>query len=146
MASIRKSMIRTNMTTLIQANMTGYYYTDSTFNSFGRQGHNVSDKTFVIGYPTSNENGGRQRAPEGIDVSTEFQIKIAYQINPHAQATSDLNASDGEEDMAKLLTNRSTPLHDEIQLRYSGSERETTGTGEFIIVTQRYQINHYLPL
>ena len=145
MATKRKSLIRQQIRDRILT-LSGYTESSIHWENIGRNGQNVADKKFALGFSSTAEAGGRQKSPEGVKADSDCTILLMFKINPHNQTTTYDTALDGEEDVIKVVTNRSTPLYEGVSIRYNSSNQTVTETGEFIIVTIIFTISHYIPL
>lgn len=144
MAAKKKSLIRQQIRDRILT--LGYTESYTHWESIGRSGQNVADKKFAIGYSSTTDNGGRQRPLEGIDCSSDCTVIVLMKINPHNQVQTYDAALDGEEAIIKVITNRSTPLYNDISIRYINSSQTLTDKNEFIIITINFTIRHHIDL
>ena len=53
---------------------------------------------------------------------------------------------DSAQTVINAITKRSTPLHDELQIRFGGMDNELSDSGEWMSITLAFEVLHYLYL
>lgn len=145
-AGLARKTIRQNIRDRI---LTVSGFTESAFHpmSLGRNPKNVGDKKFSVFFPSTNEAGGRQRTGDGVKIQFPCEVRFLSQIAPHNAITSYEDALDDEELIIQAVINRTTPLYEKTQIRYSSSvTAEVTDTGEWQLTTIIFTIDSFFTL
>ena len=124
-------------------------YEESPFHpqSLGRNPKNRGDKKFSIFFPSTSDDGGRQKVSEGVKISYPCVVSILNKISPHRAIESYEDVLDGEEKIIRAIIAPSTPLYNNVQIRYDSSTTgELTDTGEFQLTIINFTIQSYISL
>ena len=77
---------------------------------------------------------------------TQVFVRYAFRIKPKDQVDSYDDALDSSQEVIKTITNRSSPLHDDLQIRWTGLDNELSDSGEWCTLTITFSVLHYLNL
>ena len=78
--------------------------------------------------------------------STAVLVRYPFRIRPKDQIDSYDEAMDSAETVIQNITNRSTPLHDNVQIRFEGLDNELSDSGEYLSITINFNVIHYISL
>ena len=141
---VNLSTIRQRIATKVDS-LDGFQESRNPFDGYGRSPNTVAHKRFMVGIQgVTARDDDRQRRTEGVMASTQLSIRYAYRIRPKDQLESFDNGLDSAQDVINAITVRSTPLHDNLQIRFSGMDNELSDSGEWMSITLTFQILHYL--
>ena len=138
--------IRQRFATMIDS-LDGFDESRNPFDGYGRSPNTVAHKRFMVGIRSvSSRDDDRQRRGVGVMTSTEVLVRYAYRIRPKDQIESFDDGLDSAQTVINAITKRSTPLHDEIQIRFGGMDNELSDSGEWMSITLAFEVLHYLYL
>lgn len=146
MSAVSISTIRQRFATAVQS-LDGFHELRNPFDGYGRSPNTVANLGFAVGVRNvSTRDDSRQRQSVGVMCETELFVRFIFRIRPKDQLTSLDEGFDNVETVVRTLTNRSTPLHDDLQIRFMGFDNELSDSGEYAIFTLSFNIIHYLSL
>jgi hypothetical protein len=138
--------IRQRFATMIDS-LSGFDESRNPFDGYGRSPNTVAHKRFMVGIRSvTSRDDDRQRRGVGVMSSTEVMVRYAYRIRPKDQIESFDDGLDSAQTVINAITKRSTPLHDEIQIRFGGMDNELSDSGEWMSITLSFEVLHYLYL
>ena len=77
---------------------------------------------------------------------TEVRVRYAYRIRPKDQIASYDSGLQSAQTLITAITNRTSPLHDDLQIRFSGMDNELSDSGEGMFLTLIFLIILFLSL
>ena len=138
--------IRQRFSTMIDS-LDGFDESRNPFDGYGRSPNTIAHKRFSVGIRSvSSRDDDRQRRGVGVMSSTEVMIRYAFRIRPKDQIESFDDGLDSAQTVINAITKRSTPLHDELQIRFGGMDNELSDSGEWMSITLAFEVRHYLYL
>tara|TARA_R110000868_G_scaffold189732_2_gene433264 strand:+ start:2577 stop:3020 length:444 start_codon:yes stop_codon:yes gene_type:complete len=146
MSAVSLSTIRQRFAVSITA-LSGFDESRNPFDGYGRSPNTVAHKRFSVGVGTvSSRDDDRQRRDSGVMTDTEILVRYAFRIRPKDQIDSYDDALTSAAAVMETITNRSTPLHDNLQIRFRGLDNELSDSGEWCTITLTFTVLHYLTL
>ena len=146
MAAVSLSTIRQRFAQAI-GDLSGFEQSRNPYDGYGRSPNTVAHKRFSVGIgAVSSRDDDRQRRADGIMTETEVSIRFAFRIRPKDQIDSYDDALDAAAEVIEKITNRSTPLHDNLQIRFRGFDNELSDSGEWCTLTMIFTVLHYIQL
>ena len=140
------STIRQRFATMIDS-LDGFDESRNPFDGYGRSPNTIAHKRFSVGIRSvSSRDDDRQRRGVGVMSSTEVMVRYAFRIRPKDQIESFDDGLDSAQTVINAITKRSTPLHDELQIRFGGMDNELSDSGEWMSITLAFEVLHYLYL
>ena len=137
---------RQRFSTMIDS-LDGFDESRNPFDGYGRSPNTIAHKRFSVGIRSvSSRDDDRQRRGVGVMSSTEVMIRYAFRIRPKDQIESFDAGLDSAQTVINAITKRSTPLHDELQIRFGGMDNELSDSGEWMSITLAFEVLHYLYL
>ena len=137
---------RQRFSTMIDS-LDGFDESRNPFDGYGRSPNTIAHKRFSVGIRSvSSRDDDRQRRGVGVMSSTEVMIRYAFRIRPKDQIESFDDGLDSAQTVINAITKRSTPLHDELQIRFGGMDNELSDSGEWMSITLAFEVLHYLYL
>ena len=125
----------------------GFDESRNPFDGYGRSPNTIAHKRFSVGIRSvSSRDDDRQRRGVGVMSSTEVMVRYAFRIRPKDQIESFDDGLDSAQTVINAITKRSTPLHDELQIRFGGMDNELSDSGEWMSITLAFEVLHYLYL
>jgi hypothetical protein len=125
----------------------GFFESRNPFDGYGRSPNTIAHKSFSVGVRTvTSRDDDRQRRGIGVMTNTEILVRYAYRIRPKDQIESYDDGLDSAQAVINTITNRSTPLHDNLQIRFGGLDNELADSGEWMSITLSFDVLHYLYL
>jgi len=127
--------------------LTGFDESRNPYDGYGRSPNTVAHKRFSVGVGSvSSRDDDRQRRLQGIMSETEILVRFAFRIRPKDQIDSYDDALQSAQQVIEKITNRSTPLHDNLQIRFRGLDNELSDSGEWCTITISFTVLHYIQL
>lgn len=127
--------------------LTGFDESRNPYDGYGRSPNTVAHKRFSVGVGSvSSRDDDRQRRLQGIMSETEMLVRFAFRIRPKDQIDSYDDALQSAQQVIEKITNRSTPLHDNLQIRFRGLDNELSDSGEWCTITISFTVLHYIQL
>lgn len=146
MSAVSLSTIRQRFAVSITA-LSGFDESRNPFDGYGRSPNTVAQKRFSVGVGTvSSRDDDRQRRDSGVMTDTEILVRYAFRIRPKDQIDSYDDALTSAAAVMETITNRNTPLHDNLQIRFRGLDNELSDSGEWCTITLTFTVLHYLTL
>lgn len=146
MSAVSLSTIRKRFATAVTT-LSGFDESRNPFDGYGRSPNTIAHKRFSVGVGTvTSREDDRQRRSDGIMTDTQMSVRFAFRIRPKDQIDSYDNALDAAEQVIEIITNRSTPLHDSLQIRFTGLDNELADSGEWCTLTLSFSVLHYIQL
>lgn len=146
MSAVSLSTIRQRFAVVITA-LSGFDESRNPFDGYGRSPNTVAHKRFSVGVGTvSSRDDDRQRRDAGVMTDTEILVRYAFRIRPKDQIDSYDDALTSAQTVMETITNRSTPLHDNLQIRFRGIDNELSDSGEWCTISLTFTVLHYLTL
>lgn len=146
MSSVSLSTIRKRFAAAVTT-LSGFDESRNPFDGYGRSPNTIAHKRFSVGVGTvTSREDDRQRRSDGIMTDTQMSVRFAFRIRPKDQIDSYDNALDAAEQVIEIITNRSTPLHDSLQIRFTGLDNELADSGEWCSLTLTFSVLHYIQL
>lgn len=146
MSSVAISTIRQRFATAISS-IDGFHELRNPFDGYGRSPNTVANLGFAIGIRgLTTRDDSRQRIGVGVMSETEIFVRFIVRIRPKDQIISLDEGFDHVETVVRTITNRSNPLHNDLQIRFSGFDNEMSDSGEYVIFTLSFNIIHFLSL
>lgn len=146
MSAVSLSTIRQRFATAVSS-LTGFEESRNPYDGYGRSPNTVAHKRFSIGIgAVGSRDDDRQRRAQGIMTDTEVLCRFAFRIRPKDQIESYDDALAAAGDVIEKITNRSTPLHDSLQIRFRGLDNELSDSGEWCTLTLSFTVLHYIQL
>lgn len=110
---------------------------------FGRAQDTVADKGFTVGVSTSAQATERQRRSVGVYIQSDVQIKFSFRLRPLDVYPTDYDLClDAEEQVILACLNSYASIQPQVQTRYVNSQRESTDSNEYMIVTINFTVLH----
>lgn len=146
MSAVSLSSIRQRFATKI-GSLDGFNEGRNPYDGYGRSPNTVAHKSYSVGIRgVSSRDDDRQRRAAGIMSESEVFVRYAFRIRPKDQLDSYDDALDSAQLVIQALTNRSTPLHDDLQIRFTGMDNELSDSGEWCSINLTFNVLHYLYL
>ena len=146
MSAVSLSTIRKRFASAVTT-LSGFDESRNPFDGYGRSPNTIAHKRFSVGVGTvTSREDDRQRRSDGIMTDTQMSVRFAFRIRPKDQIESYDNALDAAEQVIEIITNRSTPLHDSLQIRFTGLDNELADSGEWCTLTLSFLVLHYIQL
>jgi hypothetical protein len=146
MSAVSLSTIRKRFASAVTT-LSGFDESRNPFDGYGRSPNTIAHKRFSVGVGTvTSREDDRQRRSDGIMTDTQMSVRFAFRIRPKDQIDSYDNALDAAEQVIEIITNRSTPLHDSLQIRFTGLDNELADSGEWCSLTLSFSVLHYIQL
>jgi hypothetical protein len=146
MSSVSLSTIRQRFATQIDT-LDGFDESRNPYDGYGRSPNTIAHKRYSVGIRGVNSrDDDRQRRSTGVMSETEVFVRYAFRIRPKDQLESFDDALDSAQVVIQSLTNRSTPLHDDLQIRFTGMDNELADSGEWCTINLTFIVLHYLYL
>lgn len=146
MSAVSLSTIRQRFATAISA-LAGFDESRNPYDGYGRSPNTVAHKRFSVGVGTvTSRDDDRQRRSTGIMTDTDVLVRFAFRIRPKDQIDSYDDALDAAAEVIEKITNRSTPLHDNLQIRFRGFDNELSDSGEWCTLSIQFSVLHYINL
>ena len=146
MSAVSLSTIRKRFAAAVTT-LSGFDESRNPFDGYGRSPNTIAHKRFSVGVGTvTSREDDRQRRSDGIMTDTQMSVRFAFRIRPKDQIDSYDNALDAAEQVIEIITNRSTPLHDSLQIRFTGLDNELADSGEWCTLTLSFSVLHYIQL
>lgn len=146
MSAVSLSTIRKRFAAAVTT-LSGFDESRNPFDGYGRSPNTIAHKRFSVGVGTvTSREDDRQRRSDGIMTDTQMSVRFAFRIRPKDQIDSYDNALDAAEQVIEIITNRSTPLHDSLQIRFTGLDNELADSGEWCTLTLTFSVLHYIQL
>jgi hypothetical protein len=146
MSAVSLSTIRKRFASAVTT-LSGFDESRNPFDGYGRSPNTIAHKRFSVGVGTvTSREDDRQRRSDGIMTDTQMSVRFAFRIRPKDQIDSYDNALDAAEQVIEIITNRSTPLHDSLQIRFTGLDNELADSGEWCTLTLSFSVLHYIQL
>jgi len=146
MSAVSLQTIRQRFATAI-TDLTGFDESRNPYDGYGRSPNTVAHKRFSVGVGSvSSRDDDRQRRLQGIMSETEILVRFAFRIRPKDQIDSYDDALQSAQQVIEKITNRSTPLHDNLQIRFRGLDNELSDSGEWCTITISFTVLHYIQL
>ena len=146
MSGVQFSTIRQRFATAVSS-LDGFHELRNPYDGYGRSPNTVANLGFAVGIRNvTTRDDDRQRQSVGVMCETEMFVRFIFRIRPKDQLTSLDEGFDQVETVVRTLTNRSTPLHDNLQIRFTGFDNELSDSGEYAIYTLTFNILHYISL
>ena len=146
MSGVQFSTIRQRFATAVSS-LDGFHELRNPYDGYGRSPNTVANLGFAVGIRNvTTRDDDRQRQSVGVMCETEMFVRFIFRIRPKDQLTSLDGGFDKVETVVRTLTNRSTPLHDNLQIRFTGFDNELSDSGEYAIYTLTFNIIHYISL
>jgi len=146
MSTVSLSTIRQRFADQIST-IAGFDESRNPFDGYGRSPNTIAHQRFSVGIRTvSSRDDNRQKVGPGIMVETQCLVRYAFRIKPKDQIESYDEALDSAQTVIKTLTNRSAPLHNDLQIRFGGMDNELSDSGEWCGITLTFNIIHFLDL
>lgn len=125
----------------------GFDESRNPFDGYGRSPNTVAHKRFSVGIGSvTSRDDDRQRRSVGIMTDTEVVVRYAFRIRPKDQIDSYDDALQSAHTVISQITNRSTPLHDSLQIRFRGIDNELADSGEWCTINVSFTVLHYIQL
>ena len=146
MSVVSLSTIRARFATQINS-LTGFDESRNPFDGYGRSPNTIAHKRFAVGIGSVvSREDDRQRKAAGVMSESQALVRYAFRIKPKDQIDSYDDALDSAQEVIKTITNRSSPLHDNLQIRWTGLDNELSDSGEWCTITITFSILHYINL
>ena len=146
MGAVKLSTIRSRFGSAIDA-IAGMSISRNPYERFGAIPNTVAHLRFAIGIISCDRiDSDRQKENTGIYAQTIIGIKFAYRLRPKDQITSYDEGFDKSNDLIKACTNRSPAIYTNLQIYFDNQSHEISDSGEYLIITIRFLIYHFLPL
>lgn len=146
MSAVGLSTIRSRFATKISA-LDGFDESRNPFDGYGRSPNTIAHQRFSVGIGSvSSRDDDRQKQSSGVMAATEVRVRYAYRIKPKDQVSSYDGGLQSAQNLITALTNRTSPLHDDLQIRFSGMDNELSDSGEWLSLTLNFLIIHFLSL
>lgn len=146
MSTVSLSTIRQRFADAISA-LDGFTESRNPYDGYGRSPNTAAHKRFSVGIGTvTSREDDRQRRSVGIMTESEVSVRFAFRIRPKDQIESYDDALDAAATVIEQITNRSTPLHDSLQIRFRGLDNELSDSGEWCTLTLIFSVLHYINL
>ena len=129
------------------ATLSGFTESRNPYDGYGRSPNTVAHKRFMVGIQSvTSRDDDRQRRGVGVMTSTMVGVKYIFRIRPKDQLESFDDGLDSAQTVINAITKRSTPLHDELQIRFGGMDNELSDSGEWMSIILSFEVLHYLYL
>ena len=146
MSSVSVSTIRQRFANAVSG-IPDFHELRNPFDGYGRSPNSVANLGFAVGVRgVTSRDDDRQRRSSGVMCETEMFVRFIYRIRPKDQIVSLDEGFDNVETVIRTITNRSTPLHDDLQIRFQGFDNELSDSGEYAIFTLSFNIIHFISL
>ena len=146
MSTVSLSTIRQRFADAISA-LDGFTESRNPYDGYGRSPNTAAHKRFSVGIGTvTSREDDRQRRSVGIMTESEVSVRFAFRIRPKDQIDSYDDALQSAHTVISQITNRSTPLHDNLQIRFRGIDNELADSGEWCTINVSFTVLHYIQL
>ncbi len=140
------STIRQRFATQIST-LSGFSESRNPYDGYGRSPNTVAHKRFMVGIQSvTSRDDDRQRRGVGVMSSTIVGVKYIFRIRPKDQLISFDDGLDSAQTVINAITDRSLPLHDNLQIRFGGMDNELSDSGEWMSIILTFEVLHYLYL
>ena len=127
--------------------LSGFDESRNPYDGYGRSPNTVAHQRFMVGIQSvTSRDDDRQRRGVGVMSSTIVGVKYAYRIRPKDQLISFDDGLDSAQTVINAITDRSLPLHDNLQIRFGGMDNELSDSREWMSITLTFEVLHYLYL
>lgn len=127
--------------------LSGFTESRNPFDDFNRFPNAIAQKRFAVGIgPIEALEEQRESSLTGLICQTQVQIKYPYRLRPKDQLTDYDLSMDTAQEVIRGCTNRSPPLHTNLQIFFRQMEHEITDSGEYIITTLQFTVLHQISL
>jgi hypothetical protein len=125
----------------------GYDESRNPYDGYGRSPNTIAHQRFSVGIRgVTSRTDDRQRESDGVMTETEVFVRYPFRIRPKDQVSSYDLALSSAESVIKKITNRSSPLHDNLQIRWRGLDNELADSGEWVSIIITFIVLHYISL
>jgi hypothetical protein len=146
MGAVSLSTIRSRFATAISS-LDGYDESRNPYDGYGRSPNTIAHQRFSVGIRgVTSRTDDRQRESDGVMTETEVFVRYPFRIRPKDQVSSYDLALSSAESVIKKITNRSSPLHDNLQIRWRGLDNELADSGEWVSIIITFIVLHYISL
>lgn len=147
MSVVSYSTIRQRFATQIET-IPDFKEIRSPFDGLGRSPNTVAHYGFAVSVRGSvSRDDDRQRRGQGIMMSTDVSVRFAYRIRPKDQIESFDDGFDLAQTVIESLTDRSSPLHDSLTIRFVSIDNQLANNkGEYVLFTLNFSVLHYINL
>lgn len=146
MGAVSLSTIRSRFSTAISS-LDGYDESRNPYDGYGRSPNTIAHQRFSVGIRgVTSRTDDRQREINGVMTETEVFVRYPFRIRPKDQVLSYDLALSSAESVIKKITNRSSPLHDNLQIRWRGLDNELADSGEWVSIIITFIVLHYISL
>jgi hypothetical protein len=148
MAAISVSTIQTNVSNAVGA-ISGGDFRRSTFPllMFGKTQQTVAHLAYQVGANITNAISGRQKSNEGVECTTQIEVRFAYRVRPLSQNADYDNLLNKEQLIIKAVLDRTNAtLYENTHFRFSNADRSISDSGEYFLSSTFYEAYHYLPI
>jgi len=140
------STIRQRFATQLST-LSGFSESRNPYDGYGRSPNTVAHKRFMVGIQSvTSRDDDRQRRGVGVMSSTIVGVKYIFRIRPKDQLISFDDGLDSAQTVINSITDRSLPLHDNLQIRFGGMDNELSDSGEWMSIILTFEVLHYLYL
>ncbi len=127
--------------------LSGFSESRNPYDGYGRSPNTVAHKRFMVGIQSvTSRDDDRQRRGVGVMSSTIVGVKYIFRIRPKDQLISFDDGLDSAQTVINAITDRSLPLHDNLQIRFGGMDNELSDSGEWMSIILTFEVLHYLYL
>ena len=111
---------------------------------FGRARESIAHKGFTVSVATTQEAANeRQRRSVGVYVQTDVQVRFAFRLRPLDTYPTDYDlALNAEEEVMLACLNSYQSIEPQVQVRYNSSQRESTASNEYMLITLTFTVYH----
>ena len=146
MAAVDFSTIRARFSAAVKT-LSGFTESRNPFDDFNRNPNTIAQKRFSVGIGRVDAlEEQRQNAVVGIMCSTQVFVKFPYRLRPKDQVADYDNGMDAVQQVIAKCTVRAAPLHTDIQIFFRGFDNEITDSGEYIISTLEFCVQHQISI
>lgn len=141
--ALKFSQIRSAIATQI-ATVSGFSLVKMLPDYFGRAQESIAHKGYTVSVGTTQEMANeRQRRSVGVYASTDVLVKFAYRLRPLDVYPTDYDlALDAEQDVLLACLNSYQTIEPEVQVRYNNSQRVSTQSNEYMLITLSFTVLH----
>ena len=146
MSTVSLSTIRSRFAAAMDS-LSGFDESRNPYDGYGRSPNTIAHQRFSVGIRgVSSRTDDRQKQDIGVMTETEVFVRYAFRIKPKDQISSYDSALDSAETVIKKITNRSSPLHNDLQIRWRGLDNELADSGEWVSIIITFLVLHYISL
>lgn len=147
MSVVSYSTIRQRFATQIET-ISGFKEIRSPFDGMGRSPNTIAHNGFAVSVRGStSRDDDRQKRGQGIMMNTDVAVRFGYRIRPKDQLESFDDGFDLAQTVIESLTDRSSPLHDSVTIRFLSIDNELANNkGEYVFFTLNFSVLHYINL